>query len=247
MRPWILGSVIGHIVLILGVSVLSSLKSEAMEFGEIIQVDLQSLELPAEAVEEEPPPPEPEEVPVDVPEPEPELPESMPEPEIAPEPVPPEPDLPPEPEVEEEPEQVEEPLPELPEPEEITPQPKEPAEDLTDPVEPDSEAQAGPEVSLSPTAGMPDYYLGIVLGKLRQRWDPPASAARGRRGIEAVVSFRIARNGNILDAEIVSSSGLSHVDRMALRALFDASPLPSPPSTYLQAGSLPLECAFALD
>jgi TonB family protein len=249
MRPWIAGSVVGHIIVLFGLSALSSFKSEAQDFGDIIRVDLQTLELPVETVVEEPPP-EPEEIPIEQPEAEPELPESLPEPEIVPDPVPPTPEMPPEPEVEEEePDPIEEPLPDLPEPEEIRPESVEPPPELSDPLgEETGEAQTPvePEVIMSETAGMPDYYRGIVQRKLGQRWDPPASSARGRRGVEAVISFRLGPNGNILDARVLKSSGLSHIDRLALRAVLAADPLPKPPSSYLQAGSLPVESTFSL-
>jgi len=246
-----MGSVIGHFVLVLGLSALSSLKSEAQVFGEIIQVDLQSLELPKETVANEPPPPEPEEIPIEQPEEAPELPESLPEPEIVPDPVPPSPELPPEPVVEEKkPDPIEEPLPDLPEPEEIKPSVPETKPELSEPVSDESEIEAldaETSVRMRAPEGMVDYYFGIMSSKIARRWSPPRSSARGRRGVEAVISFRVGAGGNILDVAVSQSSGLSHFDRLCERAVLAANPLPKPPSRYLQAGSLPIELTFSLN
>jgi protein TonB len=47
-----------------------------------------------------------------------------------------------------------------------------------------------------------------------------------------VVHFRILRDGTITDIQLVTSSGLAFVDRNAMRAIYDASPLPPLPADY---------------
>jgi TonB family protein len=251
MRPWIVGSVVGHIILLFGMSALTSLESEAQVFGDIIQVDLQTLELPEEQAVLEPPPEEPEEIPIDLPEPEPELPSSLPETEIARDLVPPTPEMPPEPKVEErKTEPVEDPLPDLPEPEEVRPEARDTPPEVSDPPAEESAKEAlDAETSMRMRApeGMVDYYYGILRSKIARRWNPSSSSARGRRGVEAVISFRVGAGGSILDVTVIESSGLSHFDRLCERAVLAADPLPKPPARYLQAGSLPIELIFSLN
>jgi TonB family protein len=251
MRPWIVGSVVGHIVLLFGLSALTSLQSEAQVFGEIILVDLQMLELPEAEVVEEPPPKQPDEIPVELPDVEPELPAALPEPVIARDPVPPTPEMPPEPKVEtKKPEPIEDPLPDLPEPQEVRPETRTAAPELSDPPAEESAREAldaATSMRMRAPEGMVDYYYGILRSKIARRWNPSNASARGRRGVEAVISFRVGAGGGILDVTVLESSGLSHFDRLCERAVLAADPLPKPPARYLQAGSLPIELIFSLN
>jgi TonB family protein len=49
------------------------------------------------------------------------------------------------------------------------------------------------------------------------------------------VTFQILRNGQIANAQLTNSSGVASLDRSALRAVFDSSPMPPLPTEY--AGS----------
>jgi TonB family protein len=51
-------------------------------------------------------------------------------------------------------------------------------------------------------------------------------------GVEAVVHFRVSRDGRIDDLRIVTSSGYSSFDLAGLRAVQSASPLPPLPASY---------------
>jgi len=46
------------------------------------------------------------------------------------------------------------------------------------------------------------------------------------------VEFDILHDGSISDVQLTQSSGVSEVDRSALRAVYAASPLPSLPAGY---------------
>ena len=71
-----------------------------------------------------------------------------------------------------------------------------------------------------------DYYAKIIKEIWHQwRWNP----AQGRKDIEAIVSMKILKDGTVLVQKIEKSSGNTHFDRSALRALALASPLSPPP------------------
>ncbi len=81
----------------------------------------------------------------------------------------------------------------------------------------------GPEGTAFPY----DYYLDQMLGQIRQNWTrPPAE------GIEALISFRVLRDGQITEVEVRQSSGSRSFDLAALRAVHNASPLPPLPTSY---------------
>lgn len=84
--------------------------------------------------------------------------------------------------------------------------------------------------------GAGDTYLGLVQSKIGRRWQPSASSTAGRAMLEAIVAFRISADGEIENAEIFQSSGLSVFDREALRAVVEANPLPAPPVRFRSAG-----------
>ena len=49
----------------------------------------------------------------------------------------------------------------------------------------------------------------------------------------AVIKFRINSDGVLLEADIVQSSGNLNLDRIALRTIRQATPLPKPPASLL--------------
>jgi TonB family protein len=192
------------------------------EFPEYVAVHV----LPASALGVERPRPAP-------PEPEPPA-----EPEPAPEPPPPEPDpeipvLPPE-EVDREPEPAPPPKP-APRPE---PRPAEPtradrSESAAGPLgsprgTPGGQPDLGAQVVGPAGASFPyDYYLDQMLARIRQSWARPPV-----QGIEALLTFRVLRDGEVVEVEVRESSGSRAFDLAALRAVRNASPLPPLPASY---------------
>ncbi len=75
-----------------------------------------------------------------------------------------------------------------------------------------------------------------MQSKIGRRWQPSAASTQGRAVLEAIVSFRIGANGEILEPTIFQASGLSVYDREALRAVVEANPLPPPPLRFRAAG-----------
>lgn len=155
------------------------------------------------------------------PEPTPPAPEPEPEPAPPPPPPPPEPD----PEIPVLPTEEPEPAP--------APQPRPPAPAEPEPAgTPRESAAGGPYLGARVVgpggAAFPfDYYLDRMLGTIRQSWVRPPV-----QGIEALISFRVLRNGEISGVEIRESSGSRAFDLAALRAVRNASPLPPLPTSY---------------
>jgi TonB family protein len=59
------------------------------------------------------------------------------------------------------------------------------------------------------------------------------------------VAFDILRDGTVENLVVAQSSGVASLDRSALRAVVDASPLPPHPSTWRDA-SMPATFVFRL-
>jgi len=78
----------------------------------------------------------------------------------------------------------------------------------------------------------PDFKYPVYVERMAQiismHWFKPAQSVQ----TIPVVRFRIERDGTIVDPQIVTSSGLPFVDRAALRAVIDSSPLPPLPAEY---------------
>lgn len=77
------------------------------------------------------------------------------------------------------------------------------------------------------------YYLNQMLGMIHSQWNRPALGS----GVEAIVAFRVARDGSVSGLRISQSSGYSQYDLAALRAVQSAAPFPPLPQSY-RHGSL---------
>ncbi len=72
-----------------------------------------------------------------------------------------------------------------------------------------------------------DYY-SIVVARIKEHYLAPPSLDRDK-DLEAVVAIRIARDGRVTVDRIEKSSGNRLFDRVVVKAINDASPLPPPP------------------
>jgi TonB family protein len=68
-------------------------------------------------------------------------------------------------------------------------------------------------------------YLNILFAKIKNRWDNPF---QGVEKIVCTIYFTILRNGDIVDAAIEQSSGVTAFDQSALRAVLSSRPPPLP-------------------
>ena len=72
------------------------------------------------------------------------------------------------------------------------------------------------------------YYLDRMVLLIRGQWVRPQLGS----GPEAVLHFRILRDGSVEDVELITSSGYNSFDLAALRAVKAAAPLPPLPRSY---------------
>jgi protein TonB len=72
------------------------------------------------------------------------------------------------------------------------------------------------------------YYIDQMLALISANWLRPSLGA----GVEAVVHFRIRRDGQISDVRIIRSSGYNSFDLAGLRAVQLAAPFPRFPQSY---------------
>lgn len=221
---------------LVAVAVIGLPRLSADERPQIDYVAVQLLPAPALGTRSTPPAPEPEPV-VEEPEPEPEP--AVDEPASQPEPDPEVPTLP-EPEVEPPPE-APPPPPEEPRrepPPERTPARQEPTPETEEP--PGPVGREGGDFQGSGRFGVRavgadgstfefSYYLDQMLGQIERSWVRPPG-----EGLEALVSYRVLRDGRIVDVELEEGSGSRSFDLSALRALRNASPLPRLPAAFRQ-------------
>jgi len=110
------------------------------------------------------------------------------------------------------------------------------------------------EAAISPTSITPmlevsnfpfPAYLLSAEKKLRRSWSPPPVGAV-TEGPEAVVVFKIARNGKVSGVKMEKGSGNQHFDLAALRAVHEADPFPPLPREYLES-TLLIHVSFLLN
>ncbi len=89
-------------------------------------------------------------------------------------------------------------------------------------------------------------YYARISALLNAEWVRPALLDEGGEPRSVVVSFEIARNGTVINLEVEGGSGLDVLDRSALRAVLDASPLPPPPGGW-RGSTVPVRVRFVLD
>jgi TonB family protein len=75
-------------------------------------------------------------------------------------------------------------------------------------------------------------YYTIIWGKIKEGWVLPGGLIKNKEGLEAVVSFKILRDGEIKNIRFEKSSGNSYFDKSVLRSVEKANPLPSLPVEY---------------
>ena len=72
------------------------------------------------------------------------------------------------------------------------------------------------------------YYVQQMLGRIHQHWQQ--TAVRGTATV--TVGFTILKDGSVQNPEVEQSSGVSILDRGALRAVLLADPMPPLPNSY---------------
>ena len=78
------------------------------------------------------------------------------------------------------------------------------------------------------------WYQNSVSRALYGSWRQPPLAGQ-REPLDVVIEFQIQRDGSVIGLKVAQSSGVPALDRSALRAVADASPLPKLPPTWRES------------
>jgi TonB family protein len=112
---------------------------------------------------------------------------------------------------------------------------------------PQEQAAVHPPVATA-TMAVPHFKYPFYQAQIERRigalWSPPPLEV-GSEGEETIVSFQLNRSGRIEDVKIEKSSGNSFYDQAALRAVYEADPLPPWPEG-LHTDSLKIYFRFEL-
>ena len=102
-----------------------------------------------------------------------------------------------------------------------------------------------PGTTLSLGAGQPgaDFYSATVRAAIEPRWRKPVLDQGGAS--EVTVSFEILRDGTVQNVRVIRPSGIPSLDRSAMGAVIDASPLPPFPAGW-RGASTPATMTFIL-
>ena len=88
-------------------------------------------------------------------------------------------------------------------------------------------AQGAGAVTLNVTDFPFAWYLAAINRKVTERWE-----GRALHGRQPVVTFEIARDGQVSNVSIKDSSGNPYYDRTAVRAIAEAAPFPRLPDEF---------------
>lgn len=81
-------------------------------------------------------------------------------------------------------------------------------------------------------AGRFPWYVDAVRRRISSNWIQSSVDPFVRWAPRAVLSFQVLRDGTVVNIELLKSSGIDSVDRSAIRAIRDSSPLERLPSEY---------------
>ena len=87
------------------------------------------------------------------------------------------------------------------------------------------------------------WYVASMRSRISANWLLATVSPSIATAPRAYLTFEIARDGSISNAQITQSSGIPEVDRSALRAILASNPLPALPPDY-NGGSVHVEFYF---
>ena len=76
------------------------------------------------------------------------------------------------------------------------------------------------------------YYIELIKNRIASNWVTGSMGMKSTDKFIVVVSFRILKNGRVVDINIEKSSGVNALDTSALRAVKYSIPFPPLPATY---------------
>jgi TonB family protein len=87
------------------------------------------------------------------------------------------------------------------------------------------------------------WYVGSVRRRISSNWLLSTVDPYVKWAPRAVITFEVTRDGTVLNTQMLQSSGVPSVDRSALRAIRNSSPLDRLPSDY-RGGKVAVEFWF---
>jgi len=97
----------------------------------------------------------------------------------------------------------------------------------------------------SPFGNRFGWYEKLIRERVAQRWRTNDVDSRLRTAPVAILTFSIAKDGNISNIKIVQSSGNYALDQSAQRAIYDSNPMPPLPAGF-ERNSANIEFWFEL-
>ncbi len=97
----------------------------------------------------------------------------------------------------------------------------------------------------SPFGNRFGWYEKLIRERVAQRWRTNDVEARLRTAPPCIVTFNIARDGNITNIKVIQSSGSYALDQSTVRAIYEANPMPPLPPGF-EKSSANIEFWFEL-
>ena len=76
------------------------------------------------------------------------------------------------------------------------------------------------------------WYVSAIRNRISSNWLKATVDPTVRVAPRVYVTFQILRDGRVVNPQLTAASGVSSLDRSALRAVFDSSPMPPLPPDY---------------
>ena len=76
------------------------------------------------------------------------------------------------------------------------------------------------------------WYVDAIRNRISSNWLKSTVDPSVRVAPRVYVTFQILRDGRVVNPQLTASSGVASLDRSALRAVYDSSPMPSLPPDY---------------
>lgn len=77
-----------------------------------------------------------------------------------------------------------------------------------------------------------NWYVDAIRNRISSNWLKSTVDPGVRVAPRVYVTFQILRDGRVVNPQLTASSGVASLDRSALRAVYDSSPMPSLPPDY---------------
>ncbi|CAN5386848.1 hypothetical protein BH10CYA1_BH10CYA1_52470 [soil metagenome] len=83
-------------------------------------------------------------------------------------------------------------------------------------------------------------YVTYIQNRIKRHWEPPHI----HKSTDTAIQFTVDKNGNVSNAKVIESSGNADMDKAALDALKEASPMPKLPPTKEESVEVQFHFAY---